>query len=337
MAELRWLTEADGAGWDEFADLFTRSRREAIPAERLWSAAGWRDAARHLPSHRRVFHVVAEQGGQAVGAATFRMDAVRPTEVWMMFLYVVPEQRRRGVGSQLLDAVRAVAGSSGAARISTSTYVGDAAGVAFAELAGGRPGLVTEQQRCPTASLDVAQLQAWRDRAAERASGYSLVAFDGVCPDEHVDAFVAVMPIMNTAPRMDWTEGYAPTREQVIANMAAGARQGYDHWTVCARDDRTGQFVGYTEVSVREHTPWLAAQGDTGVHPDHRERGIGRWLKASTALRLLGEKPDVEFIETWNASVNAAMLRINRAMGFAVVARRQEWDVPVSPVCRRDQ
>lgn len=35
-----------------------------------------------------------------------------------------------------------------------------------------------------------------------------------------------------------------------------------------------------------------------------------------------------ELIETSNASANAAMLSINRAMGFEVVARCQEWDVP---------
>jgi GNAT superfamily N-acetyltransferase len=111
--------------------------------------------------------------------------------------------------------------------------------------------------------------------------------------------------------------------------MAAHVAHGNTSWTVCARDDRTGRFVGYTELSLSHWRPWLAGQGDTGVHPDHRQRGIGRWLKAHNALRLLAEKPGVELIETWNAASNAAMLSINRAMGFDVVARRQEWNVPV--------
>ena len=110
--------------------------------------------------------------------------------------------------------------------------------------------------------------------------------------------------------------------------MSSVAAEGTDLWTVCARHDGTGQFVGYTELFFRRHTPWQAAQGDTGIHPDHRLRGIGRWLKAQNALRLLAERPEVEFIETVNAAGNEAMLSINRAMGFEVVARRQEWEVP---------
>lgn len=124
-------------------------------------------------------------------------------------------------------------------------------------------------------------------------------------------------------------EDIAPTRERVRENMAALVRQGSDTWIVCAREDRTGRFVGYTELSISPFRPWEARQGDTGVHPEHRQRGLGRWLEAHNALRLLDERPEVDYIETWNAGSNAAMLSINRAMGFEVVARRREWEVRV--------
>lgn len=329
MAELRWLSEADPAGWEDFAGLFTRHCRESIPTERASSAEEWRAGARHAPADRRTWHVLAVEDGEAVGAAAMGTDAIQRQSAWLRFLFVVPEHRRRGVGSCLLGAVRDVARSHGRARIRTSTVVGLPGTTVFAERAGARPGLVVEQSRCPTARLDPAQLRAWCDRAAERAAGYSLVAFDGICPEEHLDRFVAAIPIMNTAPRTEWTEDFTPSRQQVREMMAAAVRQGMSIWTVCARDDRSGEFVGYTELWLSPHRPWQAGQGDTGVHPDHRERGIGRWLKAHNALRLLAERPEVEFIETWNASANAAMLSINRVMGFEVVARRQEWDVPV--------
>ena len=58
---------------------------------------------------------------------------------------------------------------------------------------------------------------------------------------------------------------------------------------------------------------------------EHRNLGLGRWLKAANALRLLDERPEVTTIETWNAGVNAAMLAINHAMGFQPVAEWQEW------------
>ncbi|MGH9224837.1 MAG: GNAT family N-acetyltransferase [Acidimicrobiales bacterium] len=328
MAELRWLDAADEDGWAELAGLFTDYCREAIPADPPVSGDEWRSRARHVPAHARTHHVMAVEGDRAVAAAAFGMNTLRPKSAWLMFLFVAPEHRRRGIGSCLFDTVRDTARAAGRDRIRTSTVVGHAAGAAFATRAGARPGLVNEVNRCPTAALDVEQLRGWRDRAVERAAAYSLVAFDGVCPEEHLDAFVAAIPIMNTAPRMDGTEDVVPSRQEVRENMQAFADDGAS-WTVCARHDGTGQFVGYTELFFPVHRPWLAAQGDTGVHPDHRERGIGRWLKAHNALRLLAERPDVQFIETYNASGNAAMLSINRAMGFEVVARRQEWDVPV--------
>ncbi len=329
MADLQWLTEADDAGWEDLARLFTLFCREAIPAEPPTSAQEWRAGLRHSPAHQRSCHVLAVENGEVVGAAAMAMDDIRPRSAWLMFLFVAAERRGRGIGSLLFDAVRDVARADGRARIHALTVVGLPGSARFAERAGGKPGLVVEQTRCATASLDPDQLRAWRDRAVERASGYTLMAFDGVCPEEHLDAFVAAIPIMNTAPRTESVEDFAPTREQVRRSMSATVGEGTAIWTVCARAEGTGEFVGYTQLFFTRYRPWQAFQGDTGVHPDHRERGIGRWLKAHNALRLLAERPEVEFIETWNASANAAMLSINRAMGFAVVARRQEWVVPV--------
>ena len=50
-------------------------------------------------------------------------------------------------------------------------------------------------------------------------------------------------------------------------------------------------------------------------------------MKAQNALRLLAERPEVDYIETWNASTNAPMVSINRAMGFRTVAAWQEWQL----------
>jgi hypothetical protein len=83
----------------------------------------------------------------------------------------------------------------------------------------------------------------------------------------------------------------------------------------------------------------IAWQGDTGVWPKHRERGLGRWLKAVNALRLLDEQPEVEFIDTWNAGSNEAMLAINVAMGFRPLENWGIWqagtDVVAEALARR--
>ena len=75
-------------------------------------------------------------------------------------------------------------------------------------------------------------------------------------------------------------------------------------------------------------------QGDTGVWPEHRERGLGRWLKAVNGLRLIEERPEVRWLYTGNAASNRAMLAINDAMGFRPVRYIGAWQVSVDAARR---
>ena len=321
---MRWLDVPDEA----FAGVYARFWDEAIPGERPVPRSELRAMVEHGPPSRRMEVLLAVDGGDAVGAAMLAIHELRPDAASLRFLFVVPEHRRRGTGTRLLEAVAERARSAGRSRLRTMVLDGHRAGAGFAERAGGRPGARMEQSRCPVAALDRAELERWVERAAEQAGGYSLVAFDGVCPDELLEAFAAVVTVMDGAPGAS-PASRGPTAEEVRRMMTAHLRQGNESWTVCARDDGTGRFVGYTELSFSIHRPWHATQGDTGVDPAHRQRGIGRWLKAHTALRLLDERPEVEHIETWNAADNGPMVSINRAMGFRVVAGWRQWSLPV--------
>ena len=62
--------------------------------------------------------------------------------------------------------------------------------------------------------------------------------------------------------------------------------------------------------------PGRSWQWNTVVLPDHRGRGIGRWMKAVMWQRLRATEPDVTMLHTGNAASNANMLAINTEMGF---------------------
>ena len=330
MVDLVWLADADASEWPVFADLVAGFWSQVISGERPIPVSELRAEVLFAPRHRRVLPLLARWDDRPVAAATVVMDDRRRETAWLKFLFVTPERRREGIGGTVLDALAARAVTDGRTRLNTSTPLDEPPAMAFMTQAGGRARDVSEQYRCPTRSLDVGMLTGWVDRAHERASGYSLVSFDGVCPEEHLQAFAAVVPVMNTAPGGHGNEQAPPSPGYVRDNMEAHVRQGNDSWTVCARDDTTGDFVGYTELSISHHRRWWARQGDTGVDPEHRRRGIGRWLKAHNALRLLAQRPDVEYIETWNAVGNTPMLAINRAMGFQPIRLWQQWDLPAS-------
>lgn len=52
----------------------------------------------------------------------------------------------------------------------------------------------------------------------------------------------------------------------------------------------------------------------------HRHRGLARWLKAESLAALMAGRPDVPLVRTANATGNAGMLAVNRAVGFTIAA-----------------
>lgn len=76
--------------------------------------------------------------------------------------------------------------------------------------------------------------------------------------------------------------------------------------------------MGYTEIFVNRHDPEIITQDDTLVDRAHRDRGIGRALKAANLENLAGvpEAGGSRWIQTYTALDNAPMLALNRAVGF---------------------
>ena len=142
------------------------------------------------------------------------------------------------------------------------------------------------------------------------------------------DKYIAVNDVMNTAPReeLDMEDEHL-TPDRVREREARRVKQRGEIWTLIAVHEPTGHWAGFTEVVRCDWMGDLMWQGNTGVDPNHREKGLGRWLKAAMLLRVLDEKPEVGRIETWNAGSNEPMLGINIAMGFRPVKYYGDWQI----------
>jgi mycothiol synthase len=309
---------------------------EALPGEPVAPLAHSLARYRHVPPFRVQKGWVIRQGGASgeivAAAAASHADVPENRHHAYVWVAVHPEVRGLGLGSALLG--RAV----GAARRWSCTILDLEAriggpGEAFLRAIGAERRLINRRSRCRTADIDRELLESWVRRVGERAAGYSLVAWDGPCPGELLDAFVALKGVMNTAPleAFEW-DAERLTAEQWRAIEAGNAARGLETWQLCARHDGSGELAGYTELDFSATWPQKAGQGDTGVWPKHRERGLGRWLKAVNALRLLDERPEVSFIDTWNAGSNEAMLGINVAMGFRPLENWGDWQAHTDAV-----
>jgi mycothiol synthase len=324
------IEELDPAELDEgtlaqLADLTTIEEHELAPEDPPVRVAEEADELRVLPAFEEVHLWVArDPDGRLLGRASLwiehREDNQHLAQVWLV---VRPEARRQGIGRRLLDAAVERARTRG-----RTTLVGlpvvDTDGAAAARALGAEVAIVNRISRLRTAEVDRSLLDGWVARAAERAAGYSLVAFEDPTPEELLEPFASLMAVMNTAPRGDMDmedEVYTPA---MIREFEASMRgKGTRLWTVTARHDRTGDLAGYTTLFFPMHRPWQVQQGDTGVDPAHRNKGLGRWLKAVNLLRLLDERPEAQVVDTENADSNEAMLNINVALGFRPLARTE--------------
>ncbi len=148
------------------------------------------------------------------------------------------------------------------------------------------------RSRLVLAEVDRAMLDDWVARAKDRAGEYSISGFDDACPEEWIDEYVAVNEVMNTAPREDLDmEDEHWTAERLREHDQRAARRGDHRWTLLARHDPTGYVAGYTEIDWSSYMNDLVWQGGTAVDPAHRDKGLGRWLKAAMLLAAARRAP----------------------------------------------
>ena len=282
------------------------------------------------PSFQRPKHWTVWDGERrAVGVASLWLEYTEANRHLAWFdLDLLPEARRQGVGTELLGRIAEAATIDGRTLLGAGSIEGTA-GDAFAEALGFEKKATERKSRLSIAGVDRPMLETWVARAAERGGDYELVAFDDRCPDELLEPYVALYHVTNTAPRDDLDmedEVMTPERwrEQEEKALAKGDRC----WILLARQRSTGELAGFTQLFFAPYSDDVAWQGWTAVHPDHRDKGLGRWLKAANCLRLMDERPQVAHVDTWNAFSNAPMLGINDEMGFKILRGYNEWQAP---------
>ncbi|MBA3653804.1 MAG: GNAT family N-acetyltransferase [Actinobacteria bacterium] len=283
---------------------------------------------REPPSWEVVKRWLARDGGEIVGRSLLELEYVDTNRHLGWFdVAVRPDRRGDHVATRLLAPVVDAAAADGRTVLGVDA-VEDTAGAAFVAALGLEKRAVERRSRLLTAEVDRTMLEEWVALARQRASDYSLIGFDDACPEELLDAYVGVTEIMNTAPREeldmeDWHDTPARVRER----EARRARRRRHQWTLMVRHDPTGALAGFTDIGWGDWMDDLAWQGGTAVDPAHREKGIGRWLKAAMLLRVLDERPEVARIDTWNAGSNRPMLAINVALGFRPVKHYGTWQI----------
>ncbi|MCU0484830.1 MAG: GNAT family N-acetyltransferase [Anaerolineales bacterium] len=246
---------------------------------------------------------------------------------------VLPENRRQGLGRQMLSRIAEVAQVENRRLLMTSTADRIPGGEAFMTRLGAKKGLETHTNQLCLADLDRDLISSWLARGQENLAEFDLGFWDGAYPESQLQAIADLTTLTNQQPlgELEIEEMHSTPEQlrQVETNLFA---RGSQRWTFYLVDRATGKFAGYTETVWNPNRPEVLRQDMTGVFPQYRNRGLGRWLKAAMVDKVLKERSQVKYVRTGNADTNVAMLKINTALGFKPYMAEALWQVDLQDV-----
>ena len=327
------LSKQDDEAYQQIADHFNRMREESAPEDPPTPMSTLKHRFENLPDFVNLgFWLARRKGADEVIASgsSMVMNTGQNEHICQIDVRVEPDFRCQGLGTSLLRRTVRFADEEGRTLLLFSTNGRVPAGAAFLEQLGAQKALETSVNQLDLADVDKGMIRQWVIQGEKRAVGIELGLWEGPYPDDQLDRVVALMEVMDSQPTDDLdVEEMKFNAEQIRSLEKNVFSDGVERWTLYARDAASDQMTGFTELYYNPNNPKVLEQGNTGVFPEYRGRGIGKWLKAAMIEKVFAERPEAQFIRTGNADSNAPMLKINHQLGFKQLKANASWQIPI--------
>jgi mycothiol synthase len=230
-------------------------------------------------------------------------------------LYVRPDRRRQGIGSSWLPLMLELMDTHGCSVLGIGTE--EASGHAFLRWLGAEAKLVGAENRLKLADVDWKMVERWVGDGPKRSPQTKLEIYDGHLPEAMWDDFAPQLSSMlNTIPFENLDHGEIVVTPDHMRDFYARLKLGDERLHSILTREPDGVISAITDTTWAPHRPSIVEQRFTGVRPDARGRGLGKWIKAAMLAHLHELYPQAEWVTTENAGSNAPMLAINKKLGF---------------------
>lgn len=316
---------------DDWRLAFNEVLAADLPAEPRWVPDRIREyLAAAVPDERRA-SFVAEDDGRLVGYAGLVLLDEDGAGTAVLELFTRPEHRGHGVGDALLRAAGAHA-AAGGQRLLTAEVIGGTPAVGFYQRRGFIRAVEERRELLDLSTVDWVRIGKMAGR---------------VVPGYRIERFADATPEPLSGDHTSRTQGFRATAASDAAfrggfepalvsdSMRTLRARGQRPYVTVAVHEASGELVGLSELAVPAQRPSRADQYDTLVVPAHRGYGLGLAMKARMLLDLHHGEPQLASIQTWQASENEQMSRVNAELGFRPDREWYEYEVSVDALASR--
>lgn len=283
---------------------------------------------------KRMF--VARVNGRIVGRSVHELQSGDDVRSAWLHAEVLPEYRRRGIGTALYERVLQIALADKRQVLQAFAHHADVPGARIDSPTGF--GSVPVEDPSTQFLLAHGYALAQVDRMSrlslpvdppslEVPDGYALERWIGATPGHRLGDLAVLQQRMSTDPPLGEVD-YQPEEwdEERVRDLDARRAAEGRHWmTTAVRHDASDTLVGFTELVCADDPAMPVFNHNTLVLSEHRGRRLGMLIKAAN-LRLLAESaPGHPAVYTWNAEENRHMLDVNEAIGFVPVGYEGSW------------
>jgi len=239
---------------------------------------------------------------------------------------VHPDHRRAGIGKAWIPLALELMDRHGCTTFSSGTE--EESGHAFLRWLGAEAKLSGAENRLKIADVDWAMVRRWAEDGPRLSRSSRLEVYDGHLPEAMLEDYCTQRSAMlNTMPFEQLDIGVITVTPARMTDWYARMDMaGMTEHTMITREP-DGVISGITDIEYVPFRPKMVHQGFTGVRPDARGRGLGKWLKAAMLMHIRELYPGVEVFVTENAGSNAPMLAINTKLGFKPFLTGSEYQM----------